>query len=365
MSSLARTPLDPQTLGPDAQRALSSPQAKMMAARGLVPVARPRDLLGLLYQLTVDNDVKLRQSAEQSARALPDAVLRGGLSDAQTDPRVLDLFADLFRADSGATELIIGNSNTASETIATIAGRCTASEVDRIATNEARLLAAPDIIASMYKNRHARMSTVDRVVELAIRNGVRVAGIPSWDEICKVYAPGSRERDSDLEADTADKLFERASAHHAEKDGDPAEEDQQEEKTPEIWALPVPMKIRLATLGNAFDRATLIRDPKKIVAMAAIKSPGVTDAEAQKYASMHTLPEEVVGYIANKREWTKMYSCKTSLVNNPKCPLPSAMRLLPLLREKDIQALTRSKGVPSALVAQARKLLMARGGRKR
>ena len=55
-----------------------------------------------------------------------------------------------------------------------------------------------------------------------------------------------------------------------------------------------------------------------------------------------------------------------ALVNNPKCPLPEAMRLLPLLREKDIQSVSRSKGIPSALAAQARKLISARqsGGNK-
>jgi hypothetical protein len=134
----------------------------------------------------------------------------------------------------------------------------------------------------------------------------------------------------------------------------------------EIWALSAPMKIRLATLGNAFDRAILIRDPKKIVAMAAIKSPGMTDPEVMRYAGMSTLSEEVIGYIANQREWTKMYSVKLSLVNNPKCPVGLSMRLLPHLREKDQDNVARSRGIPTALAAQARKLMAQRqsGGRR-
>ena len=35
---------------------------------------------------------------------------------------------------------------------------------------------------------------------------------------------------------------------------------------------------------------------------------------------------------------------------------------MPFLREKDLTLLSRSKGVPSAIVAQARKLLMQRRG---
>jgi hypothetical protein len=361
MSGLMRTALDLGTLGADAQRALGAAQSKMMAARGLLPIARPRDLLSLLYQLWLEPDEKLQKTAAGSAAALPDPVVRGGLTDPAIDRRVLDLFADLLASSPEAIELIIANPAVADETVTVIAGRASAGEVDLIATNETRLLRAPAIIAAMYRNRNARMSTVDRVIELAVRNGVKVPGIPAWEEIQKIYAPGSVDR-GDAVAE-ADALFARAAGVNAAKadaePGTPGEEGK------EIWALPAPMKIRLATLGNAFDRAILIRDPKKIVAMAAVKSPGMTDSEIMKYAGMSTLSEEVIGYIANQREWTKLYSVKLSLVNNPKCPVGSAMRLLPHLREKDVDNLARSRGIASALAAQARKLMMQRqGGRK-
>jgi len=352
MSSLSRTPLDPAHLAPDAQKALGSPPSRLMAARGLVPVARPRDLLALLYQLSIDPDDKLRSAALATAKALPDPVVRGGLGDPAIDPRVLDLFADLLVAAPAATE-----------TMAVIAGRGSAAEVDLIATNEQRLLRAPAIIAAMYQNKSARMSTVDRVVELAVRNGVRVPGIPAWDEIQKIYAAG--ERAGDRTAADVDAQFARAAGLNAGKPADAEPGLPAEGESKEIWALSAPMKIRLATVGNAFDRAILIRDPKKIVAMAAIKSPGMTDPEVMRYAGMSTLAEEVIGYIANQREWTRMYSVKLSLVNNPKCPVGLAMRLLPHLREKDQDNLARSKGIASALAAQARKLMMQRQSGRR
>lgn len=357
MSNLARTPLDLSRLGADAQRALSSAQSKMMAARGLLPVARPRDLLALLYQLSLDPDERLQKAALGAAAALPDPVLRGGLGDPAIDPRVLDLFADLLAAAPSATELIVGNPSAADETLAAVAGRGSAAEVDLLATNETRLLGAPSIIAAMYQNRKARMSTVDRVVELAVRNGVKVPGIPAWEEIQKLYS--AREEPLSSPA-LADEQFARAARVNAARapDGEPGTPHEADSK--EISALTAPMKIRLATVGNAFDRAILIRDPKKVVAMAAIKSPGLSDAEAMKYAGLSTLAEEVIGYIANQREWTKLYSVKLALVNNPKCPVGAAMRLLPHLREKDVDSLARSKGIASALSAQARKLMAQR-----
>lgn len=373
--SVARTPLVPTSLGADAQRALASPATRMLAARGLVPVAVPRDLLGLIYQLGFDTDDRVKEAALNSARGLPETVLRGGLSDPAIDPRVLDFFSWALAgaaAASAAIQLVLLNPAIDDDTVVELAGRVSQAEVDLIATNEQRLLRRPAIIAAMYGNRNARMSTVDRVVELAVRNGIRVAGIPAWEEICKVYTPNAgaiREVDPPVDDDeTKDALFEHAVSLHAgqpEPEGGEGAPPAEEAATREIWALPVPMKIRLAMLGNAFDRAILIRDPKKVVAIAAVKSPGMTDAEVVKYAALSTLAEEVIGYIANRRDWTKLYSVKLSLVNNPKCPLGMALRLLPHLREKDVDALARSKGVPTALAAQARKLVMQRSSGRR
>src|SRR5207249_1104691 len=56
----------------------------------------------------------------------------------------------------------------------------------------------------------------------------------------------------------------------------------EEKKDLPIDKLSVAAKIRLATLGNAFARAILIRDPVRMVALAAINSPGMTDNEVIK-----------------------------------------------------------------------------------
>jgi len=95
--------------------------------------------------------------------------------------------------------------------------------------------------------------------------------------------------------------------------------------------------------------------------MAAIKSPGVTDIEAARYASNQSLAEDVVRYIAGNRNWTKLYGVKVSLCRNPKAPMAEVSRLLPFLRQKDLQHLSKSKGVASAVAAQARKLVAVRG----
>jgi hypothetical protein len=99
-----------------------------------------------------------------------------------------------------------------------------------------------------------------------------------------------------------------------------------------------------------------------MVALATIKSPAVTEFEAAHYAGNAALSDEVIRFIAGKREWTKLYGTKVSLCRNPKTPVSDAMRLMPFLRDKDLVNMTKSKGIPSAVVAQARKLLLQRRG---
>jgi hypothetical protein len=223
----------------------------------------------------------------------------------------------------------------------------------------------------MYMNKNARMSTVDRAVELAVRNNVRVPGLAAWDEIARALQSEKLQPSAEQDA-----LFVVAADATSGDDsvvtqGDaeaiPEEEAQdftEETKDVPIEKLSMPAKIRLATLGNGFARSVLVRDPIRIVAMAAIKSPAVTEFEAGRYAGNQQLSEDVIRYIASKREFTKLYGTKYALCRNPKTPVAEAMRLMPFLREKDLTNLSKSKGVASAIVAQARKLLMQRRGGK-
>ncbi len=116
----------------------------------------------------------------------------------------------------------------------------------------------------------------------------------------------------------------------------------------------------MATLGNAFARSVLIRDTNRQVAMAAIRSPAVTDMEVLRYAANRGLDDDIIRFISNQRRWVRLYGIKVALCNNPKCPLPVAMRFLPHLNVRDLKALARSKGIPSALCTAAKQMLTQR-----
>jgi hypothetical protein len=377
------TPLE--TLPPGVERAVGAKAPapmKMMAARGMAPLP-PGDMATALYQLSFADDEAVKSAAFKSAAELPERIV-GAALDQPLDARVLDFYARRVFGKPPLLEKVLLNKATADETFRHLATLVDESGLEMIAKNEERLLRHPPIIAALYMNPKTRMSTAQRALELAVRNRVHVDGIPAFEEAARAIlqsgAPDPAEvakedaafaRATEVAVDTTAALGlvavdENEAAAQAEAEAQAAEqavessELAEEEKKQKISELSPASKIRLATLGNAFARAVLIRDTNRQVAMAAIRSPAVTDGEVLRYANNRGLDDEIVRFIANQRQWVRLYGVKVALVNNPKCPLPVSMRFLPHLNVRDLKALSRSKGIPSALSTAAKQMLQQR-----
>ena len=116
-------------------------------------------------------------------------------------------------------------------------------------------------------------------------------------------------------------------------------------------------KIRLATLGNKEARNLLIKDPNRLVVNAVLSSPKLTEEEVVSFAANKNLAKEVANLIATKKEYVKNYAIKVALVNNPKTAVPTAVKLLQFLLEKDVRSVAKSKGISNIVVAAARRII--------
>jgi hypothetical protein len=92
--------------------------------------------------------------------------------------------------------------------------------------------------------------------------------------------------------------------------------------------------------------------------MAAVTSPRITDGEIMTLANSRTVNSDVLRYIYGDREYLKIYAIKMALVKNPKVPLPTALKFLLTLQEKDIKELARDRNVPQTIQAQAKAWIM-------
>jgi len=127
-----------------------------------------------------------------------------------------------------------------------------------------------------------------------------------------------------------------------------------------ILKMSVPQKIRLAMLGNRQARKLLIRDRNKVIATAVLRSPKLTDSEIIHFTQERNTPEYIISAVCKNRTWLRTYQVKLALVTNPKTPLPKAIQFLNHLHDKDLQALTRNKNIPSALSQIAWQVLRKR-----
>jgi hypothetical protein len=364
-SELVPGPLPPEAMPPAVQKLVAGASAaKLMAAKGIAPL-RPGDLVLAIYQLSFDEDAAVKAAAEAAPAALPDKVLTAPLAE-PLPPGVLHFYAErLAPTRVEPLEKILFNAATADATFVRLAGRLGERELEVIVQNETRLLRCPAIVAALFNNKQARMSSVNRAIELCARHDVRVAGIPCFDEIARSITDDPTATDPAVADPAFDSLLEAAEQVGPDEvveddDAEPGEKKKKRSVVIDFARLKLHEKIRLATLGNAYCRGNLIRDSNKMVAMAVIRSPLLTESEVVRAAGSRQVCEDVIRYIANQRDYMKLYTVKHSLVTNPKCPVGFSLRLLPHMHAEDLKALARSKNIPSALATAARKLMQTR-----
>ena len=116
-------------------------------------------------------------------------------------------------------------------------------------------------------------------------------------------------------------------------------------------------KIRLAMIADKETRTILIRDSNRMIQIAVISNPRITDSEVAAIAYSRQVDEEVLRRIASEREWIKNYTIRLALVTNPKTSVAISRRLVPTLNRQDLRNISRSKSVPNMVAVEAKRLL--------
>ncbi len=141
---------------------------------------------------------------------------------------------------------------------------------------------------------------------------------------------------------------------------DEVDDDKDDEGTAlqRLQKLNVPQKVQRATKGSREERAILIRDSNKMIAMAVLSSPKLTISEIEGFARAGNVGEDCLRVIAKTRAWMKNYNVAAALTRNPKTPVALSLNLLSRLTEKDLRTLSTDRNVPDVLRVMARKKLV-------
>jgi hypothetical protein len=112
-----------------------------------------------------------------------------------------------------------------------------------------------------------------------------------------------------------------------------------------INRLDVKGRIQLAMKGNKEERSILIRDGTKVVALAVLEAPKISDGEVEKFALQKNVLEAVLRQIPLKRRFMKNYIVVRNLVSNPRTPLDLGLGLMKHLLAKDLKNISANKEV--------------------
>jgi len=112
-----------------------------------------------------------------------------------------------------------------------------------------------------------------------------------------------------------------------------------------ITKLDVKGRIQLAMKGNKEERSILVRDGTKIVALAVLDSPKISDGEVEKFAGQRNVLEALLRAIPMKRRFAKNYATMRNLVYNPRTPVDASLGLMKGLLVQDLKNLTTNKEV--------------------
>ena len=206
------------------------------------------------------------------------------------------------------------------------------SESDVREVADATLRRIPDDLISGFI---ARSDVPLELREFFVRRGIAVAATPSSDTDVAF-----------VDADTEEYGTESTT------------EDEKASVVQRLAAMSVPQKVQAAMKGTREMRALLIRDPNKMVSLAVLSCPKVTETEIESFARMGSVSEDVLRTIGQTRAWVKSYNVVLALVKNSKTPVALSMVLLNRLNESDVRRLSIDRNIPEPLRIAARRKLV-------
>ncbi len=353
--------IDVTTLSPVAQKLLDPagpPPLRNLAARAIAPGLKPNEALSVCVVLSLGNDA-LAETARTSLAKLPMPVLNGALAS-DLHPGALHAIAPFYATNPEIAQRVIMHPRLHDLTVAELAKHASEAVAELISTNEERLLRCGEIIENLYMNKATRMSTADRMIELAARNNMTL-NIPGFAQAVaaiqgELIAEPSEDRTYDdvifakaEEIAASDKTTDEDTHEIDEETGEEKVKETQVQRVLTFQEMNTSAKVRRALLGDSKDRMLAIRDPNPIVREAAIKAPGMNENEVTRISANRNTSEDVLRIIASDRDWTRAYQVKLNLVSNPRTPFVFGSRLVSFMRESDLKKLEKSRDVSGAI----------------
>ncbi len=196
--------------------------------------------------------------------------------------------------------------------------------------------------------------------------------VEAADEVGPLAAAATASESSDAAKIAAARLATAAAgksaaalaAIHGKKHLAPGQEARRDSAIQKISKLDIKGRIALAMRGSKEDRSILIRDATKLVAVAVLDSPKVTESEVEAFALQKNVLDSVLRAIPMKRKFAKNYTIMRNLVYNPRTPIDASLPLVKILLIQDLRNLVDNKEVSDTIRKTAMRMYRQRMEKK-
>lgn len=283
------------------------------------------------------------ERARQLLELVPAAVKEQYVQKKDADLKVADYILQeaLAVGHFNTLGLIIQNQGYPTEFILRIADQAQAAVLETLLENQIRLIAYPEILVTMEANPNCNPFIRGRIKEL------------------REFYLQPKAADAIPETEVLEELATVLSAEESEAARPDAEKIKQEAKSTllKINQMSISDRVRLALTGNKTERLVLIKDSNKLVQSAVLDSPKMATDEVLIHVRNLSLPGEIIGRIANNREWTKSYTIIMALVENPKTPISRALSFIKQLHIRDLKLLSQDRNISPVIRTLAQNLM--------
>ncbi len=186
-------------------------------------------------------------------------------------------------------------------------------------------------------------STTEPPGTAASATAAAITAVPAAESVVPVPSTGPAEARATPGTAAA------IAAAHAKQQAAPGHVEKRDSTLQKIAKLDVRGRITLAVRGSKEERSILIRDGTKLVALAVLESPKVSDGEVEGFALQKNVLEAVLRQIPLKRRFAKNYNIMRNLVYNPRTPLDLSLGLMKNLLVHDLKNLSGNKEVPETI----------------
>ncbi len=336
----------------------ASPQVKDAASRGLLTFG-PSEMLRSLSVLSREEDETIRSQALETTRDLPRSILTGAASDPDTGPEVLGYINNSFPGDEDLLVILATNPGSGTEILIALAGSPMVKVLEALGRNQEKLRHEPGLMDRLLENAsfpdHLRGYLLEEQKRQAAPAGAPMAGLEfEEEEVPEKEFPEVLVREYDEEDGKLS--FEKRKAVEVKR---------RKSIYQLVREMNVGEKLVLATRGNKEARMLLIREANKQVAIKVLEGPRVSDAEAEAYAKMTNVSDDVLRAIAKKREWIRKYGILKALAFNPKTPVGVSLPLVSKLSIRDLKFMGRNRNIPEVIRRTADRLFKMRSEKRK